>query len=264
MTKDKSGTPITPLVSVIVTTYNRRELLGRTLKSILNQTYTNFELIVVDNFSNYDFFEYINSFADERIIPFQNANNGIIAVNRNFGIGKARGEYLAFCDDDDLWMPDKLERQISIINEKGVDLVCTNLTRFSNSIESVSVKNAIDSVVTLSQLLRKNPIATSSVLVKNTNRIHFSESKTLVTVEDYELWLRLYMEGTKIYYLGIPALYYREYAQNTSSGKNKVLLPIRRIGVISEIKINYDLGNWSYVFHVLVNLLEFLAKLIIK
>ena len=80
-------------ISVIVTTYNRPKLLKETLDSILNQTYVDFELIVVDNNSNYDFFKLIESFNDNRIIAYQNENDGVIAVNRNFGIKKV---YLFF------------------------------------------------------------------------------------------------------------------------------------------------------------------------
>lgn len=108
-----------PLVSVIVTTYNRKELLKETIDSILSQTFTDFELIVVDNYSNYDFIEYIKSFNDLRIRPFQNQNNGIIAINRNIGINNARGEYIAFCDDDDLWKPNKLKIQYSFLIENN-------------------------------------------------------------------------------------------------------------------------------------------------
>ena len=75
-----------PLVSVIVTTYNRKEMLKETILSILNQTYSNFELIVVDNFSDYDFFNFIKSFEDSRLKPIQHNNNGIIAINRNLGL----------------------------------------------------------------------------------------------------------------------------------------------------------------------------------
>ena len=111
----------TPLISVIVTTYNRKELLSTTIKSILNQTYSNLELIVVDNYSGYDFNDYMNSFNDERIKAFQNQNNGIIAINRNFGITKAKGEYLAFCDDDDYWVDEKLEQQIKhVIDNEAI------------------------------------------------------------------------------------------------------------------------------------------------
>ena len=102
-----------PLVSILVITYNRKVFLHETIESILNQTYKNFELIIVDNFSNYDFLSHLNSFKDDRIKPFQNKNNGVIAVNRNFGLTKAQGEYIAICDDDDLWIPQKLEKQVN-------------------------------------------------------------------------------------------------------------------------------------------------------
>ena len=111
---------INPLVTVIVTTYNRREFLKKTINSILNQTYKNFEFIIVDNYSNYDFLSHIKSFNDERIRPFQNANDGIIAVNRNYGIKEAKGEYIAFCDDDDLWMENKIEVQLKFFNHKDI------------------------------------------------------------------------------------------------------------------------------------------------
>ena len=102
-------------VSVVVTTYNRKKYLTQTIKSILNQTFADFELIVVDNYSNYDFLSHINSLNDSRIRPFQNNNNGIIAVNRNFGIKKSKGEFIAFCDDDDIWINTKLEIQLNVI-----------------------------------------------------------------------------------------------------------------------------------------------------
>ena len=111
---------INPLVSVIVTTYNRKEYLKETIDSILNQTYKNFELIVVDNYSDFDFLTYIKSFNDNRIRAFQHHNNGIIAVNRNIGIKKAYGEYIAFCDDDDYWVDKKLEYQVNNIKNDNM------------------------------------------------------------------------------------------------------------------------------------------------
>ena len=76
-------------LSVVVTTYNRRFLLKETLDSILAQTYKDFELIVVDNHSDYEFFDFIGTFNDPRIKPYRNENGGIISVNRNFGIEKS-------------------------------------------------------------------------------------------------------------------------------------------------------------------------------
>ncbi len=124
-------------VSVIVTTFNRKFFLTETINSILNQSYKDFELIVVDNYSDYNFISHIKSFKDKRIRAFQNQNNGVISINRNFGIKKAKGKYLAFCDDDDIWFKEKLDLQIKKIREKKCDLVSSNMILFKNSIENV-------------------------------------------------------------------------------------------------------------------------------
>ena len=77
-------------VSIIITTYNREENLKECIKSILDQTYRDFEIIVVDNYSKYNFHDLKNIINDKRVKWFQNKNNGIIAVNRNFGINKTK------------------------------------------------------------------------------------------------------------------------------------------------------------------------------
>ena len=104
-----------PKVSVIVTTFNRQKFLLRTLMSIVNQTYKNLEIIVVDNYSNYDFFGLIKSIGDSRIKAYQNQNHGIVAKNRNFGSKVSTGSFLAFCDDDDFWFKDKIYLQSKIM-----------------------------------------------------------------------------------------------------------------------------------------------------
>lgn len=253
-----------PQVSVIVTTYNREKYLKETIQSILDQTFTDFELIVVDNFSNYDFFEVMESFNDSRIKPFQNQNNGIIAVNRNYGISKATGKYLAFCDDDDLWMPEKLEKQVSLIEVCRADVVCSNIVRFSKTIENVNPVKVKDFSISLGRLLRKNPIATSSVLIKKSSIVYFSESPMLITIEDYDLWIRLFMEGYSIYYIGQPLIYYRVSQQNTSRGINNVLLPIRRMYMLSAIKLKYNFKSTIYICSILINLMEFTLKKLIR
>ena len=99
-------------VSVIIPTFNREHLLKETMEYILNQTFKDFELIIVDNYSSDNTENAVKSYNDKRIRYFKNQNNGVIAVNRNFGIKKARGEFITFCDDDDLWLPQKLEKQL--------------------------------------------------------------------------------------------------------------------------------------------------------
>jgi glycosyltransferase involved in cell wall biosynthesis len=105
---DKSG----PFVSIIIPTYNRARLLGRAIHSILNQTYPNFEIIVVDDCSSDNTESVVRSFCDERIQYIRHEENKGAVAARNTGIMAARGEYIAFQDSDDEWFSEKLEKQI--------------------------------------------------------------------------------------------------------------------------------------------------------
>ena len=113
-----------PIVSVIVTTFNRCEMLGETIASIINQSFQDFELIIVDNMSQDGTEQFIKNIKDARIRYFRNPNFGIIASNRNYGIAKSRGFYIAFCDDDDLWKKNKLELQLNYLNKNPDVVMC--------------------------------------------------------------------------------------------------------------------------------------------
>ena len=111
-----------PLVSIIIPNYNKEEFLSICIQSVLNQTYKNFEIIIIDNFSSDRSLDVIKKFIDPRINLFQFQNNGIIAASRNFGIKKSNGKYLAFLDSDDYWMKDKLSKSVKVL-EKGADFI---------------------------------------------------------------------------------------------------------------------------------------------
>lgn len=105
-----------PAVSVIVPTYNRAHLLGRAIESVLNQTYKDFELIVVDDGSTDDTEKVVGNFKDERIRYISLEKNMGAGVARNRGIEASRGKYIAFQDSDDEWLAEKLEKQINVLN----------------------------------------------------------------------------------------------------------------------------------------------------
>ena len=253
-------------ISVIVTTYNRPELLKETLDSILNQTYVDFELIVVDNNSNYDFFKLIESFNDNRIIAFQNENNGIIAVNRNFGIRKSKAKYIAFCDDDDIWVKNKLELQTKIIlNNNNVDFISSNVFLFKKNIDNIHAKTNNRLVFSLNDFLKKNQINTSTVLAKKSTLLKFNESYDYITVEDYQLWLKLYYSKYKFSFIDTPLVYYR-IQDDTMSQKDVANKHLRLISVI----INIVLSNTKVVSFItlnkiiILNYLKFIIKKIIE
>ena len=113
---------LTPFVSIIIPTYNRAKLVGKALKSIIDQTYKNWEVIVIDNHSTDDTDKIFKNFIDPRIRYFKIHNHGIIAKSRNFGIKMAKGEWIAFLDSDDWWTNDKLEVCFNNIND-NVDFI---------------------------------------------------------------------------------------------------------------------------------------------
>lgn len=101
-----------PTVSVVIPTYNRANLISRAIQSVLNQTYKDFEIIVVDDASKDDTEIVVNNFNDDRIIYIQHEINKGGGASRNTGIKEAQGDYIGLLDDDDEWLPEKLEKQM--------------------------------------------------------------------------------------------------------------------------------------------------------
>ena len=104
-------------VSVILPTYNRKNELKASIDSVLNQTYTDYELIIVDNGSTDDTYNHISKYLSDDRIRYYYKQNGGVSSARNYGISKANGEYIAFQDSDDIWHKDKLEKQVLKLDE---------------------------------------------------------------------------------------------------------------------------------------------------
>lgn len=117
-----------PLVSVVIASYNRASLIKRALISALSQTYNNLEIIVVDDGSTDNTSQVTCSFGDERIKLFRHEKNKGLAASRNTGIKNSSGGFITFLDDDDEWLPEKIQRQLDIFKEPDivVGLVFTN------------------------------------------------------------------------------------------------------------------------------------------
>ena len=219
------------MISVVVTTYNRKDLLKETIESILAQTYQNFDLIVVDNYSDYDFFALIESFKFDKIRPYQNHNNGIIAVNRNFGIEKAKGDYIAFCDDDDVWMPDKLEKQVDYLQQHKVDMISTGFVFFNETYVGEPVYRPYKTKL---EVYLKSNITPSTVLVKNTIDVRFLEDPSINCAEDWELFAKLITMGYTLYQMPDALVKYR--LLSNISNKSKVQPHWRSIKMLYALK----------------------------
>jgi len=184
-----------PLVSIIIPTVNRSSLLRETIVSVLAQSFQSFEVIVVSDGGTDNTAEVLSDFADPRIRFFQRPAAKRPAVPRNFGITQTRGKYVAFCDDDDLWVPDKLTRQVALMEADSAVALCSTTVRVRLSDGSEKASSGIrGGEINLRRLYVKNLVATSSVLVRAAvlrELGDFDEAPELAPYEDYEYWLRL-------------------------------------------------------------------------
>ena len=113
------------LVSIIMPTYNCAKFIGKTIESVIAQTYENWELIIVDDCSKDNTEEVVSKYKDNRIKYHRLENNSGAAVARTEAMKKARGSYMSFLDSDDLWKKDKLEKQLEFMNKNNYNFTCT-------------------------------------------------------------------------------------------------------------------------------------------
>lgn len=187
-----------PLVSIIIPTYNRSHLIGRAIMSVLNQSFQDFELIVVDDGSSDDTEARILDFQiqDKRIRYFRHNVNKGPAAARNTGIGLASGRYIAFQDSDDEWMADKLEKQVNILNKSSSDIgmVYTGFVRvFSHKkvyVPSARIKKKEGDLH--HELVGGNFIGMPTVLIKKEcfEKVGIFDEH-LPSLEDWELFIRV-------------------------------------------------------------------------
>lgn len=209
-----------PLISIIIPTYNRAELLELTISSVLKQTFDDYEIIVVDDGSTDNTEEKIIKVNCDKIIYLKMKHSGIQAVARNFGLKVAKGEYIAFIDSDDIWFPQKLEKQIEyFIKNPEYKMICSNAYILRNNVETNEfyIKEKFNDI-SIFLLLKHNIIINSSVLIKREiiNQLgYLCESLKLKSLEDYDYWLKV-ASVCKIGFINEALLYYRIHENNIS------------------------------------------------
>lgn len=208
------------LISVILPVYNGEKYLKEAIESILNQTYTNFEFIIIDDGSKDSSLEIIREYEkeDERIVVISRENKGLIAT-LNEGMERAKGRYIARMDQDDISLPERFERQIEVMKNNNV-MVCGTYTKVIDE-DGKYIKDGIvptqhDEI--LKKLLEcTNPLFHPTVMFKKFDNIFYNELAH--NCEDYELWLK-YTEIGKIENLPEYLLKYRiELSSITNSGR---------------------------------------------
>ena len=215
-----------PLVSIVIPTYNHAPMLQRALATVVEQTYQNWNAIVVNNFSTDNTLEVVAAFNDPRIQCVNFRNNGVIGASRNEGIALATGKYVAFLDSDDTWFTTKLEKCVEIL-ESGSDLVCHAEYWIDESGKSRLVAYGPSEAATHHNLIYKgNRISTSATVVRTAllKEVHgFDVSPELISTEDYDLWIRLAAKSDKFAFISEPLGEYHRHDNNVSANIEKHL-----------------------------------------
>lgn len=213
-----------PLISVIIPAYNKGDIIKETIDSALAQTYSNIEVILVDDGSTDNTAVVVKSIKDERLRYYYQPNSGLPAKPRNKGVELSTGEYVAFLDHDDLWMKDKLEKQMSIIEkDPKIALVSTNAYYIlnENKTNTSFIQGLRSGYFNDKDFLPEIYVILSTTLVRKSaflNMGGFNESSDLKAIEDYDLWLRIYPKHA-CYYLSECLIYYRKYSTSTSGSE---------------------------------------------
>jgi glycosyltransferase involved in cell wall biosynthesis len=206
-----------PLVSVIITTFNREKYLGKAIESIVEQTYTNIEIIIVDDGSTVNYAESISS-------KYGNCNyyykaNGGLSSARNFGILVAKGDYIAFLDDDDYWRLDKLEKQVEILNNNlSVDCVHSSaaVVDENGNITGQCIGAAQNKTYKRSGYVFWNALgcwvvkSPTPLIRKKVFKSDMMFDENIMVGEDIDFYQRMFYRH-EVHYINESLAYYREY-----------------------------------------------------
>ncbi len=235
-------------VTVITAVYNSEKYLSESMLSVVNQTFTDWELILVDDCSSDSSISIIKDFVknDSRIKLIQLTENSGAAVARNVAILAAQGRYIAFLDSDDLWKPNKLEKQLLFMELNKAEFSYTayeKITEYGEKMERIGVPCKLS----YSDLLKTCSIGCLTV-------IYDTQSLGKVTMplirkrQDFALWLKLLKKVDFAYGLNEPLASYREHSESISANKFSAALYTwrlyREVENLSILKAGYCFGHY--------------------
>ena len=208
------------LVSVIVPVYNAAEYIGETIESVLAQTYCEWELLLVDDGSKDASCEIMEGYAkkDERIQVIHKENEGA-AKARNTGVRMAKGRYIAYLDADDLWTPDKIEKEVGFAKEYNAAFCFTGYEFADEKGKGTGKIVKVPRTLTYKQAMKNTTIFTSTVLFDLSKLSKEDIQMPVVKSEDTALWWKVLKQGNVAYGLNENLVKYRRVAHSLSSNK---------------------------------------------
>ncbi|MFY0630551.1 MAG: glycosyltransferase [Flavobacteriaceae bacterium] len=242
------------LVSVIMPAYNAASFIKEAIESVINQTYENWELIIINDGSKDNTLEIIHSFASnsDKIKYIDCQRNRGVAYARNRGISIAKGQFLALLDSDDVWLNEKLKVQVSfLLDKKDSSLVYSSYRRMSSDGKKVSTIIPVAQKTSRKELLMSNNIPLLTVIINRENLSSISFNEKMRTSADYNLWLNILKEAPFAHGINTDLARYRNVRNSLSNRYTKTLPGVIYIHFFLEFE-NLFL-SFKRLFHFITN-----------
>lgn len=236
-------------ISVIIPTWNRAGSIAKSIHSALHQTLPPMEILVCDDGSTDNTSFSVKSIKNSKVTWIPGPHSGLPAVARNRGIKQAKGEWIAFLDSDDQWLPKKLEKQIDLANKTKCLAACCNAYRIEAGRRPKKYLNYSGETVNFFDLLNVNQVICSSAVIHRSllsKCLGFSEIPSLKTGQDYAFWLRVatqtpfvYLSEPLVRYLDEPRKSNRRFTKNPLLQKRVILEDFLWWGLKNNISLKY-------------------------
>ncbi len=212
-----------PLVSIIMPVYNSEKYIGRTLESVISQSFNDWEIIIVDDCSTDNSANIIKSYMneDKRIKYYKLKINSGAAISRNTAIKNAIGKYIAFLDSDDIWHPEKLSKQIEIMEKNDYNFTCTDYNKIDDNDLDLNKTIKADLRADYNRILKSCP--GNSTVVYNSHAIGKFYIPNIRKRNDYVMWLQVLKVEKYLYGINQTLTSHRLRENSISSNKKSLV-----------------------------------------
>lgn len=239
------------LVSIITPAHNAKDFIHKTIQSVQWQTYANWEMIIVDDFSSDSTWEILTEIAskDERIRIFRLNKNKGAGYARNYALRRAKGVLVAFVDADDIWLPEKLDKQIYVMNKNDEAFVFSKYQLMSEDEIDIPQKINFPERVSYSDLLKSCSIGCLTVLI-DTRKTGALRMPAISRTQDYALWLNVLRKGFTAYC--VPEVLAKYRVRQNSISRNKLVKAKFQWFVYRKYeKLNLFKSSYYFVFYTI-------------
>ena len=236
------------LISIITPAYNAEKYIGSTIESVLSQTYQNWEMLIVDDCSHDNTVKVVEEYCniDTRIRLIKLSQNQGVAGARNTALSQAKGEYIAFLDSDDMWMPRKLDRQYHFMEENDYVLTYTSYQKYISDTNEKGKIICVPKKMTHNAIFYNTAIACLTVMI-NKSKVGNFQMPMLTHSEDQCTWQSILAKGYSAYGLNENLALYRVSDNSLTANKGK------------SAKRQWDVYRKYYGFSILKSSIYFLS-----